>query len=84
LTGSPVNESSFVGADHRLDAVAQPKFGEHLAEVGLHCRLGDVQPLGDFGVGIAAGELDQYFPFPGGELAEFGVGGCVCVLGASA
>lgn len=52
--GLGIDEANLVRVNHRLDTIAQSKFHEHPPEVGLHRRLGDEEPLGDFGVGVAA------------------------------
>jgi hypothetical protein len=70
---SRVDEAGLVGVDHRLDPVAQPELRQHPSEVRLDSRLGDEEPLGNLGVGKAAGELRQDRPLPRGELVELGV-----------
>jgi hypothetical protein len=80
LPGSPVDEADLVRVDHRLDPVAQPELRQHPSEVRLHSRLGDEEPLGDLGVGEAAGELRQDRQLPGCELVELGVGRSGCGL----
>jgi hypothetical protein len=73
LPGSPAGQAGLVGVDDRLDAVAESELGEYPSEVGRDRGLGDEEPLGDLGVGEAAGEFGQDLPFAGGEPAELGV-----------
>jgi hypothetical protein len=59
LGGSPVDKAGFVGVDDRLHAVAEPELGKDPAEVCLDGGLGDEEPPGDLGVGVASGELGE-------------------------
>jgi len=43
-TGSRYDQSRFVGGDHRLRPVAQPKLAQHVADMCLHGLLGDEEP----------------------------------------
>ena len=50
-SGTGADQPSLVGEDHGLDAVAKPELAKNSPDVGFDRRLGQVQPLGDLGVG---------------------------------
>jgi hypothetical protein len=58
------DKPGLVGQDDRLDAVAQAQLGQDAADMGLHGRLGDEQPLGDLRVGQPGGDVDKDLAFP--------------------
>ena len=56
-----LDETRLVGADHRLEAVSQPDFGEHAADVGLRRVLTD-QLYSDLWVRQSSIQQDQHRP----------------------
>src|SRR5215469_10610379 len=70
--GAGADQAVLVGVDDGLDPVTQAEFGQDAADVGLDGCLGQEEPLGDLGVGVAGGDLDEDLAFPHGQLAQLG------------
>jgi hypothetical protein len=63
LLGNPVRE----GAGDRGGAAGDLQPFVDVFQVGAHGSLGDAQPAGDLGVGVAGGQQAQQVLLPGGE-----------------
>jgi hypothetical protein len=57
------DESGLVSDDHELGAVARVQFAEDATDVGLRGERRHVEVFADLGVGLAACDLGEHFPF---------------------
>ena len=57
-----VGRAEVVGDDHRLDPVAQPQLGEHMADMRLHGRLAHEEIRGSYGVPALSRRVAGYSP----------------------
>ena len=64
------HQSRLEGEDDGLHPVAQPELGQQPAHVGLDGRLGDVEALGDLGVGEAVGDGEQDLALALGQAGQ--------------
>ena len=55
-----------------MHPVPQMQLGEDAGHVGLDGGLAEEEPLGDLGVGQAAGDQPEHFGLTVGQLAELG------------
>ncbi len=62
-----VDESSFVGVDDDLDAVAGSEFGEDVADVGLDGFGPDKKVIGDLKIGAALCHEVEHLALSAGE-----------------
>lgn len=67
-TRSAADDTELVGADDRVDSVAEVEFGEYSANVRLDCRLAQVQLCSNLAVGLAARDKYENFAFASGQF----------------
>src|SRR3954454_9511560 len=64
--------AGFVGVHHQLGPVPAVELGEHVADVGLHGAVAEVQLRGDFMVGESLGDGEEYVALAVGQSVSVG------------